>query len=133
MKGRLFLTLLPPALLVGQASSVSAQKPLPPPKNLQVLPKDISPRELKATMQSFADGLGVKCTFCHVLDEYDRDDKQHKKDARRMIKLVQDMRANRARYFVDELEAERIDCWLCHRGKAEIEPSSPKPRGPGAR
>jgi hypothetical protein len=127
MTGKLVLILLTPAVLLGLVPRLSAQKPLPPPKNLQVLPKDISPRELKATMQSFADGLGVKCTFCHVLDEYDRDDKQHKKDARRMIKLVQDMRANKARYFVDELEAERIDCWLCHRGKAEIEPPSPRP------
>jgi len=127
MTGRLGLALLVPALLLGLVSSLAAQKPLPPPKNLQVLPKDISPRELKATMQSFADGLGVKCTFCHVLDEYDRDDKKHKKDARRMIRLVADMRANRERYFVEDVEAERIDCWLCHRGQPEIETPPPKP------
>jgi hypothetical protein len=69
----------------------------------------------------------VKCTFCHVLDEYDRDDKKHKKDARRMIRLVQDMRANRERYFVEDVEAGRIDCWLCHRGQPEIETPPPKP------
>lgn len=122
MNRKLGLVLLVPAVVLLLADGLAAQKPLAPPKNLQVLPKDISPRELKATMESFADQLGVKCTFCHVLDEYDRDDKQHKKDARRMIKLVLDMRANAERYFVDELKPERINCWLCHRGKAEIEP-----------
>ncbi len=116
------LVLLVGVVVLFVADRLAAQKPLPAPKNLQVLPKDISPRELKATMESFADQLGVKCTFCHVLDEYDRDDKQHKQDARRMIRLVQDMRANSARYFVDEVKPERINCWLCHRGKAEIDP-----------
>jgi hypothetical protein len=125
MTRKLGLVLLVPTALLVVAGRLAAQKPLPTPKNLQVLPKDISPRELKATMESFADQLGVKCTFCHVLDEYDRDDKQHKKDARRMIKLVQDMRTNAARYFVDEVKPERINCWLCHRGKAEIEPMPP--------
>ncbi len=122
MTRELALVLLVPGVLLVSADRLAAQKPLPLPKNLQVLPKDIPPRELKATMESFADQLGVKCTFCHVLDEYDRDDKQHKKDARRMIKLVQDMRTNSERYFVDEVKPDRINCWLCHRGKAEIDP-----------
>jgi hypothetical protein len=122
MNRKLAVVLLVPGALLVLEDRLAAQKPLPPPKNLQVLPKDIAPRELKATMESFADQLGVKCTFCHVLDEYDRDDKPHKKDARRMIKLVQDMQANSARYFVDEIKPDRINCWLCHRGKAEIDP-----------
>jgi Photosynthetic reaction centre cytochrome C subunit len=126
MNGKLALVLLVPGAVLVLAPTLLAQKPpAAPPKNLQVLPRDISLQELKATMQSFADELGVKCTFCHVPDEHDRDDKQHKKDARRMIKLVQDMRANSARYFVDDLPPERINCWLCHRGKAEIEPMPP--------
>jgi hypothetical protein len=126
MNGKLALVLLVPGALLLLGPGLLAQKPpATAPKNLQVLPKDISPRELKATMESFADQLGVKCTFCHVPDEYERDDKPHKKDARRMIKLVQDMRANAARYFVEDLPPERINCWLCHRGKAEIEPMPP--------
>jgi hypothetical protein len=126
MTRKLALVALVPLATLVLAERLAAQKPLPLPKNLQVLPKDISPRELKATMESFTDELGVKCTFCHILDEYDRDDRPHKKDARRMIKLVQDMRANAPRYFVDEVKPERINCWLCHRGKAEIEPMPPQ-------
>ena len=56
-------------------------------KNLRVLNKNISQKELKATMEGFTDQLGVKCTHCHILDEYEKDDFKHKRDARRMILL----------------------------------------------
>ena len=65
----------------------------PEHKNLQILPKNITQEELKKTMDGFAEQLGVKCTFCHVLEQYDKDDRPHKADARRMIRLVMDMKA----------------------------------------
>ena len=40
--------------------------PPEPPKNLQILPKDIARPELIATMGGFARGLGVQCSYCHV-------------------------------------------------------------------
>jgi hypothetical protein len=88
-------------------------------KNLQVLPADIPRAELKATMEGFADQLDVKCSFCHVPDQYELDDKEHKLVARRMLRLVRHMRENAGEYFKDGIAKERIDCWTCHRGKAE--------------
>ena len=88
-------------------------------KNLQVLPQDIAKTDLKALMDSFTEQLDVKCSFCHVIDEYHKDDMQQKKDARRMMQLVTYMRANVGQYFKDGVEASRITCWQCHRGKAE--------------
>jgi len=88
-------------------------------QNLQVLPKDIAKTDLKALMDSFTEQLDVKCTFCHVLEEYHKDDQQHKKDARRMIQLVQYMRGNVGQYFKEGVEPSQVNCWLCHRGKAE--------------
>jgi Photosynthetic reaction centre cytochrome C subunit len=88
-------------------------------RNLQVLPAGIARADLKATMEGFADQLDVKCSFCHVPDQYHLDDKQNKQVARRMLRLVRYMRENAGDYFKDGIAEERIDCWTCHRGKAE--------------
>lgn len=94
----------------------------PEHKNLQVLNKNISDAELKKTMDGFTEQLGVKCTFCHVLEQYEKDDLPHKADARRMIRLVQDMKARKSVYFGPRVKEAVITCGLCHRGKAEPEP-----------
>jgi len=85
-------------------------------KNLQVLPADIPRAELKATMEGFADQLDVKCTYCHMPDEYELDDKSHKRTARKMIQLVMFMRENTEQYFKVDTDPEHINCWACHRG-----------------
>lgn len=97
----------------------------PEHKNLQVLPKTITNDELKKTMDGFTEQLGVKCTFCHVIDQYDKDERPHKADARRMIKLVQDMKAKKADYFGPRTKEAVITCSMCHKGKAEPEPFVP--------
>ena len=72
-------------------------------------------------MDGFTDQLGVKCTFCHVRDHYDKGDSEHKRAARKMISLVHYMRANKARYFKDGVRDDEIACGTCHRGKSEPE------------
>src|SRR3989454_2661956 len=49
-------------------SALRAQGKFPPDSltNLKVLPKTSGKQELIATMRSFALGLGVRCTYCHV-------------------------------------------------------------------
>ena len=94
----------------------------PEHKNLQVLPKTISKEELKKTMEGFTEQLGVKCTFCHVVDQYEKDDRPHKADARRMIRLVLDMKAKKVDYFGPKVKEAVITCGMCHQGKAEPEP-----------
>lgn len=94
-------------------------------KNLQVLNKDISDADLKKTMEGFTEQLGVKCTFCHIVDQYEKDDRPHKADARRMIRLVLDMKAKKADYFGPRVKEAVITCSICHRGQAEPEPFVP--------
>ena len=92
--------------------------------NLQVLPEEVSKDELKEIMTGFTEQLGVKCTFCHVVGEYhrdDNDDKRHKLVARQMIGLVEHMRQNQDLYFKKGTELNQIGCWTCHRGEAEID------------
>ena len=97
----------------------------PEHKNLQVLPKTITNDELKKMMDGFTEQLGVKCTFCHVLEQYEKDERPHKADGRRMIKLVLDMKAKKADYFGPRVKEAVITCGMCHRGKAEPEPFVP--------
>ena len=75
-------------------------------------------------MKGFTEQLGVKCSHCHVLDEYDKDDNEHKIVARQMIRLVQFMRDNTLEYFKEGTKTNQIGCWTCHRGEAEIDGSS---------
>jgi hypothetical protein len=112
----LTLPLLP--VIVG--SALPAQDLPDKFQNLQVLPSDISKEDLKETMEGFTEALGVKCTFCHILEEYEKDDQEHKLVARKMIKLMQTMRKNQKEFFKDGTPETKISCWTCHRGESEI-------------
>src|ERR1700733_15144937 len=82
---------------------VAATSPKPKPKargdehykNLKVLPKDISSRDLQGLMtDDFEDGLGVECGFCHARAEnghgldFASDAKPEKKIAREMMRMT---------------------------------------------
>src|SRR5437867_6464745 len=75
-----------------------------PPVNLQILPKDWTRQQVVQVMQAFNMALGVQCSHCHVemtgappnangqipIDAAP-DDKQTKKTARVMMKMVADI------------------------------------------
>lgn len=97
------------------------------PENLKVLPKDISPDELGATMRGFAIGTGSRCSACHVgkveadLNTYDfsLDEKEKKLKAREMIQLVRKINEQLAEAFPHALEPlVEVTCATCHRGQA---------------
>lgn len=116
-------------LVLASAITVSVAA-LPPAsndyKNLKVLPKNISSKDLsKIMIDDFEDGLGVSCTFCHAPGkdslklDYASDAKPEKLIARRMIKMTMDI--NR-KYFGlkhplpgDSLLV--INCISCHSGQ----------------
>ena len=90
-------------------------------KNLQVLDKNISKDELKKTMEGFAAQLGVKCQFCHMDEQYEKDDKKQKADARKMIKLVLEMKGRKPEFFKTTVKDAAIQCAMCHRGRPQPE------------
>jgi mannose/fructose/N-acetylgalactosamine-specific phosphotransferase system component IIB len=90
-------------------------------KNLQVLDKNMSKDDIKKTMEGFAAQLGVKCQFCHVNEEYEKDDKKQKSDARKMIKLVLEMKARKPEFFKTTVKETAIQCSMCHRGRPQPE------------
>ena len=62
--------------------------------NLQVLPKDISKRELMGVMKQFCITFSVRCSYCHTVSDdltqgsFDSDDKPPKVKARELIKTI---------------------------------------------
>ncbi len=89
-------------------------------KNLKVFPPDIPKARLKGAMKSFTQQLGVECTHCHIKDEYDKDDKEPKEEARNMIRMMRHLGENAEEYFPEE-GGQKLRCWTCHRGDAEVE------------
>ena len=61
-------------------------------------------------MFAFKTSLGVDCTYCHIKDQFEKDDKAQKQTARKMIQLVRDTNAKLG-------TATRVTCFTCHRGQ----------------
>ncbi len=88
-------------------------------KNLQVLDFETE-KELKAYMKGMANNLGVKCVFCHDMNDKSIDTK-HKKIARGMIKMT----ANLNEEVFSWAEETKVTCWTCHRGEKEPQITQP--------
>lgn len=108
--------------LLSSAAACAEKNIFADPQNLKVLPEDISPERLRATMRGFALGLGARCETCHVgepgqeLSEFDfaSDEKETKRTARKMIEMVATINSN----YIAKLDGDRVevDCVRCHRG-----------------
>ena len=100
--------------------------------NLQVLPKDISPKALQHIMvDEFQDALGVGCNFCHAQEkgslhlDYASDEKPEKEIARSMMRMAMDINK---KYFEVEHpligdSLMTVSCNTCHHGVAHPDPN----------
>lgn len=97
-------------------------------KNLHVLNFE-SERKLKKYMKSIQKDLGVKCTFCHDLNDKSIDT-DHKLIAREMMRMQQNLNKQFFAQIGDSLlkheNALQISCWTCHRGATEPQITRPK-------
>src|SRR6185369_4313031 len=92
----------PTAGQTGSAAELPSLDPLPAGskeeraeqkyKNIQLL-KGIPSERLMKVMFAFKSSLGVDCTYCHIKDQFEKDDKPTKQTARKMIQLVRDTNA----------------------------------------
>ena len=118
----MLLSLLLTAPTLAQQKDVFAN-----PKNLDVLPVDISSKALGDTMKGFAMGLGVRCETCHVgepntpLDTFDfeSDEKPMKRKARLMLRMVDAINGEYVPGLdeVEQSERTMVRCVTCHRGQ----------------
>jgi len=95
------------------------------PRNLKVLPRDISDEKLDSFMHSYNKALGVNCAFCHtplknVPDSlnYALDENPKKEDARKMMRLT--IQVNKDYFYYDRTKRPEylsvVTCITCHRG-----------------
>jgi hypothetical protein len=94
------------------------------PVNLKVL-QATSASEVRQIMRSFAGGLGVQCSYCHVEGNFASDENPKKQTARQMIKLVQKVNTE----FPDG--KLHVSCYTCHRGETQPR-TAPAPEAPAA-
>lgn len=99
-------------------------------KNLRVLPKNISAKDLNQIMvDEFQDGLGVSCLFCHSenkithLPDYISDVKPEKQIARKMMRMT--LKLNKHFFKVSHpqigTKSLAITCSTCHNGSPRPE------------
>ncbi len=101
---------------IAKPSPAQASPPAPAPKtaaqafkNIQVL-KNIPADELFPSMQFISASLGVRCDYCHVEHAFDKDDKQPKRTARKMMQMM--FAINQ-----DNFHGHRVvTCYSCHHG-----------------
>ena len=106
------------AATVLSATSQTASNPVAPPapktadqvyKNIQVL-KEVPADQLIPAMQFITASLGVQCDFCHLENAFEKDDKEPKQTARKMIQMM--FALNK-----DNFQGQRkVTCYACHRG-----------------
>lgn len=93
------------------------------PKNLKVLPKDMSHREVVQIMRGYSIALGVRCDACHAQKEgsdelaFDLDKKPEKATARKMMKMVDAINDQVAK--MELKDPPKVACVTCHHGVRE--------------
>jgi hypothetical protein len=111
------------------------------PKNLKVLPKNLTDRQVHQIMHEWAVSLGVHCDFCHAANadgkglDFASDAKPEKETARHMFKMMNKINEKYFEAKTDSLgmvERSGINCYTCHRGDPHPETKLPPMKmGPG--
>jgi hypothetical protein len=78
--------------------------------NIRVL-RGIPAKQLPETMAYVSRALGVRCMFCHNLDDFSSDEKEPKRTARKMFAMVEGISKN----FYNGGETP-VECYNCHQG-----------------
>ena len=95
------------------------------PRNLEVLPADMTREQVIAVMRGFNSALGVRCTHCHAPHtaakpdslDFPSDANPKKETARQMMRMVRGInRDYLAALAAPGGEAARVECVTCHRG-----------------
>lgn len=94
---------------------------LPPPKNVQALPKDMSLIQVKRLMGDWSRDLGMSCLDCHKsIRRPHLDDTEMKEVARKMVRVQQE--ANKL--LQEKYPNMKVTCFTCHRGERKV-PADP--------
>ena len=95
-------------------------------ENVKVLNIE-SRSEMKKYMKSISKDLGVKCSYCHDMDDKSLDNPV-KDIAREMIILTRQINSylNDINKNEEEKSVVSVTCWTCHKGNPHVEEERPK-------
>jgi hypothetical protein len=86
-------------------------------KNIQ-LNKSMEAGRLPGMMGFWSNALGVTCKHCHIVDQWEKEDRPEKQIARDMVAMVGTINTDILKKIKNLDSPEpRIGCWTCHRGK----------------
>ncbi len=136
MAAAILALILTAPIMRGQSGGAAGSQSTPSPhegptagqqfKNLQVL-KDVPADQIFPAMQFITASLGVECGFCHVQGAFEKDDKDEKRTARKMMTMM---------FAIDKDDFDgrtEVTCYTCHRGSSDpvstpiIPDTEPKP------
>lgn len=89
-------------------------------KNIQMFKGVPAARLLRIMELGYSRSLGVNCAHCHVVDQWDKDDKPTKPIAREMAKMAQTIN-NDLLKNIKNLKGPNpiVNCTTCHRGQTK--------------
>ncbi len=88
-------------------------------KNIQMFKGMPAARLLAIMNRGFSNSLGVSCSHCHVVGEYDREDKPTKQIARDMSGMVTTINGTLLKNIKNLKSPDAvINCGTCHNGRA---------------
>jgi Photosynthetic reaction centre cytochrome C subunit len=145
----LIASLIPAAAVLAAVPVLQPAQNVPPaqasnqPKNLKVLPNDLTIHQVRDIMDGWTDALGVDCSTCHVRDtanpapngrphyNYADDSKQEKRTARVMYEMTETINSR----FLSTVPNSGIPvtCGTCHRGHLSPVPFSSDDEGAPAK
>jgi hypothetical protein len=109
------------------------RRPMPPPSNLKVLPKDMTSQQVVAIMRNW------EGEYCHAKDpatgrnNFASDANPVKDRARVMMKMTHSINADYLTQLTNPAIEHGVECGTCHRGMAKpavFTPPPPAPREP---
>lgn len=83
-------------------------------QNIQIMTGMPAGRVLRIMERGFAPALGVDCSHCHVIDHWEVDEKEHKRIARKMWKMVGGINAELKEIAGEDHQS--VNCSTCHQG-----------------
>jgi len=97
-------------------------------KNIKMFTNVEAGRVLGA-MGFFSRALGVSCNHCHVVDQWEKEDKPEKQIARDMASMVNEINTHLLKNIKNlDSPDPRIGCWTCHHGDVIPQGMPPRPR-----
>jgi hypothetical protein len=89
-------------------------------KNIQILKGFPAARLLRVMELGYSRSLGVNCEHCHVVDQWEKDDKPTKPIAREMAKMVQTINNDLLKNIKNLKGPDPVvNCTTCHRGQTK--------------